>query len=228
MPLIGRGALIFWHGITAGTEADFHHWHSLEHLPERLSVPGFLRGRRYAAIAGDAPFGILYEVEQTAVLTSRPYLDRLNNPTPWTRANVANMTATNRSICAIAASFGRGVGALMLTLRFTPRPDGAESLRAWLTERALPALADRPGMSGAHLLIADRAASGADTAEKRLREAPDDVADWVVLAEGYDPQAVAEAEFKDLAAGHLAENGAEPEIRANLFRLLHCLTATDA
>ena len=228
MPLIGRGALIFWHAIAAGTEADFHHWHSFEHMPERVAVPGFLRGRRYAAIAGDAPIGILYEVENSGVLTSKPYLDRLNDPTPWTRANVARMEEVNRSICETAASFGRGVGSLMLTLRIAPRADGAEALRRWLTGQALPALADRPGMSGAHLLIADPAASRTESAEKKLRDHPDDIADWVVLVEGYDSQAVAEAEFKDLSSQSLSDNGAEPEVRANLFRLLHCVSATDA
>ena len=113
------------------------------------------------------------------------------------------MEEVNRSICETAASFGRGVGSLMLTLRIAPRADGAEALRRWLTGQALPALADRPGMSGAHLLIADPAASRTESAEKKLRDHPDDIADWVVLVEGYDSQAVAEAEFKDLSSQSL-------------------------
>jgi len=37
----GRGALVNWGGVVAASEVDYNAWHSLEHMPERLAVPGF-------------------------------------------------------------------------------------------------------------------------------------------------------------------------------------------
>jgi hypothetical protein len=54
-------------------------------MPERVGIPGFLRGRRYRAIDAAAEYFTLYEAEDAAVLTGAHYLERLNNPTPATR-----------------------------------------------------------------------------------------------------------------------------------------------
>jgi hypothetical protein len=43
MALLGRGAFVAWHDIAAGREADYHVWHSREHMLERVAIPGFLR-----------------------------------------------------------------------------------------------------------------------------------------------------------------------------------------
>ena len=45
MAFLGKGAMAFWNDVTADGEADFNHWHVFEHIPERVGVPGFLRGR---------------------------------------------------------------------------------------------------------------------------------------------------------------------------------------
>ena len=46
MPLKGEAFMIIWHDIRADSEREYHLWHTREHMPERLGVPGFLRGRR--------------------------------------------------------------------------------------------------------------------------------------------------------------------------------------
>lgn len=51
MPRIGQGVLAIWNGIAPEAEAEFVAWHVREHIPERVGLPGFLRGRRYV---GDA------------------------------------------------------------------------------------------------------------------------------------------------------------------------------
>ena len=52
MSLAGRGAVAIWHDIAPEGRDAFYAWHGNEHMPERLAIPGFLRGRRYAAIEG--------------------------------------------------------------------------------------------------------------------------------------------------------------------------------
>ncbi len=37
--------------VAAEVQVEHDDWHSHEHLPERLSIPGFLRGSRWRALA---------------------------------------------------------------------------------------------------------------------------------------------------------------------------------
>ncbi|MCW5695002.1 MAG: hypothetical protein KIT48_21800, partial [Pseudolabrys sp.] len=76
------GILAIWNNVAPGREADFETWFQGEHLQERLGVPGFIYGRRHQAISGASAFFNFYLVESPAVLTSKPYLERLDNPTP--------------------------------------------------------------------------------------------------------------------------------------------------
>ena len=46
MALLGKGALLNWGGVLPKHDLDYNLWHSLEHMPERMSVEGFLRAFR--------------------------------------------------------------------------------------------------------------------------------------------------------------------------------------
>jgi len=35
-----------WWDIPPEVRAEWEHWHTTEHMPERLGIPGFLRGLR--------------------------------------------------------------------------------------------------------------------------------------------------------------------------------------
>ena len=52
MSLLGNGAMVFWHDVAPGTDADYRDWHAHEHISERVGIPGFLRGRRCASVDG--------------------------------------------------------------------------------------------------------------------------------------------------------------------------------
>ncbi len=71
MALAGKGVLAIWNGIAAEAEADFVAWHIGEHIPERVAVPGFLRGRRYVAERGTPKYFNFYETETPEVLVAR-------------------------------------------------------------------------------------------------------------------------------------------------------------
>ena len=57
----GRGAITIWQDVRPEARADFFAWHNQEHIPERVGIPGFLRGRRYGALEGAPEFFTLYE-----------------------------------------------------------------------------------------------------------------------------------------------------------------------
>jgi len=58
--LAGRGAITIWQDVRPEAREDFFAWHNGEHIPERVGIPGFLRGRRYGALAGSPEFFTLY------------------------------------------------------------------------------------------------------------------------------------------------------------------------
>lgn len=128
------GVLAIWNDCRAGREAEFDAWFQGEHLRERLSVPGFLFGRRHQAISGSAGYFNFYLVESPDVLTSRPYLERLDNPTPMTRKIMSEVFLNmNRTVCGRTLRRGDFRGAFTVTARFDQAPDN-NALTALLDE----------------------------------------------------------------------------------------------
>ena len=118
------GILAIWNDCRAGREAEFEAWFQGEHLLERLAVPGFLFGRRHQAISGSAGYFNFYIVETPAVLTSKPYLERLDNPTPMTRKVMSEIFINmNRTVCHRTLRRGGFRGAYAVTARFNEQPD---------------------------------------------------------------------------------------------------------
>ncbi|HSA81257.1 MAG TPA: hypothetical protein VLE23_10565 [Geminicoccaceae bacterium] len=227
MALLGNGALVIWHDPTPEIESDYNEWHSKEHMCERVGVPGFRRGQRGVALTGAPRYFNLYEVDDVATLTSQAYLDRLNDPTPWTRRVVPHMHNNSRTLCRVAASFGAGVPAFWTMILLAPATGREEELRSWLAERALPQLVPRPGVLGAHLLEGERSASGTDTVEKRLRSGGTEFVDWVILVAGYDAEALAAVPMDALAEATLTDHGAASSRVRGIYRLVHCVTEAD-
>ena len=95
-----KGILAIFNDCRAGREAEFEAWFQGEHLLERLAVPGFLFGRRHAAISGSSGYFNFYLAESPAILTSKPYIERLDNPTPMTRKVMSEIFLNmNRTVC---------------------------------------------------------------------------------------------------------------------------------
>jgi len=128
------GILAIWNDCRAGREAEFDVWFQGEHLEERLGVPGFLFGRRHQAISGSAGYFNFYLVESPDVLTSKPYLERLDNPTPMTKRVMSEVFLNmNRTICRRTIRRGAFRGAFAVTARFNETPN-AGALTAALDE----------------------------------------------------------------------------------------------
>jgi hypothetical protein len=100
--------------LPANREEEVLAWHTTEHLPERLGVDGFISGKRLLNISPDGPrFLIVYELAGPDVMTSAGYLERLNNPTPWTRRSLQAFQHGTRTMATVLARFGTGGGDLI-------------------------------------------------------------------------------------------------------------------
>lgn len=188
--LAGEGAVAIWNDIAEPGRAEFYAWHLHEHMPERVGIPGFLRGRRYrAADAATQPeFFTLYETWSFQVLQGSDYLARLNDPSDWTRSATAHFQTTTRSLTRVVASHGVGSGGALLTVRFDIADEAVDTVVRRLTS-ALEAAARLPRISGAHLLGSDAGMSGQSTAESKGRKDLQVPARWVLLLEACDPEA---------------------------------------
>ena len=150
MSLLGNGAMVVWCDSTAPDDHD--DWHSHEHLSERLSVPGFRRGRRGVATDGEPRYVVIYEVDVEL----------------------------------------RGV-------QWTARWGG---LHEW----------GRP--------------PGCQPGGYVAREAPDAIADWILLIEGYDPSSIQSLTQTDLSPARLAGFGGSTDHTA-CYHVSHILTDRD-
>ena len=205
MPLLGSAAMLLAFDVAAEAVDEHDRWHTHEHLPERLSIPGFLRGTRWLAAEGAPRYMVLYEVASLATLTSPAYLERLDHPTPWTTKIMAYYRGMSRGLCAVLGSFGYGQGGAAALVRFTPSASQAVQLHRWLLDEALPRLSTTSGLGSAHLLQGVQ--PGAMTNEQRIRGADRGV-DSAVIVTGYDAIAVTRHAQALLDAGGLSGRGA--------------------
>src|SRR6266568_4077760 len=127
MGFLGKAILAFWADVDASGEADYNDWHTREHMPERCGVPGFLRGRRYVAVAAAPKYFMMYETETLETLASAAYVERLNNPTPWTRKSLALFRNSNRTACRNTLSIARGPSRIVAMATPMPRA-GAQAV----------------------------------------------------------------------------------------------------
>jgi len=189
--LLGAAAVVVWNDVAAEGRDQFYDWHDKEHIPERLSIPGFRRGRRYSKRGQSPEWLTLYEASDLQVLVSPDYLRRLNAPTPLTVDTLRYFRNTSRAVCRVAGSLGSSSGAYVLALRLeVPEAQGAR-IREDLLARIFPRAMGMTGVLACHVLVADSQASYTDTAESRTRAF--DVPAWVVLVECSRPEAAERA-----------------------------------
>ncbi len=220
MTMRGKGVVAIWNGVAGGADAGFIEWHVKEHMPERVGLPGFISGRRYAAVDGVPAYFNFYEVESPATLRSDAYLARLNDPTPWTRRVVATFVDVSRTLCAIAAGSGRGVGAFAEVLRFADTPDRDAAARL------VSSLARHEGICAAHLFLRDEGPAQV-TAETKLRKAPDTTWAAIVVSEMATADAARAARSGPLGDAALAAAGLAAPAERGLWRLDYLLRHED-
>lgn len=179
--LLGQGAVLVWNDVAAEGREQFYEWHDKEHIPERLAIAGFRRGRRYAKPGHSPEWFTLYEADDLDVVNSPAYLARLDAPTAATQRTLRYFRNTSRAVCRIAWSTGSSSGGHMLTLRLQMPHDRHEDAQRTIGAELFPRAMAMTGVVACHLYSTDQASSRIDTAESRTRTF--DVPGWVLLAE---------------------------------------------
>lgn len=220
MPLLGQAAMLLSFDIVQKAIPEHDDWHTHEHLPERLSIPGFIRGTRWVALRGQPRYFVMYEVKNLATLTSEAYLERLNNPSRLTSKIMPHYRGMTRGFCSVRGSFGLGIGHVSQLIRFKPETEAESSLRKWLLQDTLPQLPSKPGIGSVHLL--EGALTPTMTNEQRIRGADASV-DWTLFLTGYSQEALANLMQADVGNAQLEGHGATGVLDA-LYRMDYSLT----
>jgi hypothetical protein len=98
-PVSGRGLLLVMTDVDPARESEFNRWYQEEHIRERLSIPGFLRARRFVAVEGRPKYLALYDLRGPEVLQSAEYLRRRNEgATEWTQRMEAQFKGFVRNV----------------------------------------------------------------------------------------------------------------------------------
>ncbi len=207
------GLLAIWNDIAGGAENEFRRWHSREHLPERMSVPGFKRGRRLFSSQAQPRWLTLYEVDDASVLSSTAYLDRLNNPTEWTQSVLPSFVATERMGASIAHRHGSGRGGVVGTVRLWGAIGQGAELDALLRK-----VMDTSGALAGVAAIATETPQ--QTRERGLRQGDLAPSEAVLLLElGGWPEGDVEGFITGIAAERVV---------TDLYRLEHDITSAEA
>jgi hypothetical protein len=112
--------LALWNGLRdLSVLEEYERWHSIEHVPERLSVPGILEARRYGSLEVAGQFFTGYWLADLAALKNAAYQALLQHPTPWSARMRLQLTNFVRHPAQRLGSAGVTRGKALATLLLT-------------------------------------------------------------------------------------------------------------
>lgn len=215
--LAGQAVMINWSDVAVEDRPAYYAWHNHEHMPGAVRLNGFRRGRRYLAARAKRDILVFYEIDELSVLVGEEYVTKVNNPSPLTRQTTKVIRNSIRGLTRVKYSSGAGIGGHALTLRFDPRDGGGEELGRYLIHEALPQIADRVDIVGAHLCVTDKPVSSVVTVERRGR--PTIVPNWIVIVEGTSLEAVDSACDAQLSEELLHQRGCVGTVERDTYSL---------
>ena len=228
--LLGGATLAVWSNIEPEDEPEFNNWYTHQHLPERISIPGFIRGRRYVKAHNSdrkERYFTFYEVRDGDVLKSPEYMQRLNNPTEWTRKVVPMMENSVRTAARVTTTLGQGIGGFAATFEFGPADGREEELRTYVTDVALPKILGHPDGVAAHLCEADvQLTKAKDTTEenKSVGDTDRPLARWFAIVEGTSESFISNAQQILTDPSSVLAHGTSSDFNFNPYRLLVSLS----
>ena len=220
MALLGKGALLNWGGVLTKHDLDYNLWHSLEHMPERMSVKGFLRAFRCVGLKGtndNDKYFMMYDVKSKDILSSKQYLNRLNNPTDWTSKILSKYVYPSRAICEVikTKSLTNGLSGFFVTIRYLSQNNDIKNFYNISDE-----IMCQNGIFSIHCFQSDREISLLKTKEKLIRSYQgneDEIIDYAVVNECLNINKV-----KNFLLNYLKIKS-DKKIKINYYQLQHII-----
>jgi hypothetical protein len=168
------GFLVVLSDVKYEYERDYLEWLTTEHAQERLAIPGFLGVRIFRRqLPGAYRYFIWYRLENSDIVDSPAYLERLNHPTPWSRRIMPRLENFARGGGVVAASEGNSAGEVIQVAELKDA-SGVENVLASLVK-------SEPGIAAVQLLVTDEQKSSVRTSERALRSGDSGFAGLLVI-----------------------------------------------
>ncbi|WP_430245751.1 hypothetical protein [Neorhizobium sp. DAR64861/K0K2] len=208
--------LALWNDYPATMAEEYEAWHTFEHVPERLTVPGMRAARRYVSAAGKESYFTLYELESLAVIEQPSYLDLVRNPTPWSQKMRQHFSSVLRIPGEIAVKAGSGIGGATLVQAYSVE-SGKAHASIPMMEEILRQLMTQTRITGFQVVLAEPN-QVYEVFEQDEATDPDTV-NVVIIAEGTSVEALS---VTQAALTRQIEHRLEPRkrLRSDLFKLL--------
>ena len=129
---------------------EFHDWYDLEHIPERMRVPGFINAERWIGDENPKIAAATYDLDTVGVLHSAPY-DAIGgaNGSVWTKRITAIahriLRYEGEQLVPGDATAPAGAGALLVA-SMNVDPAAEHEFNEWYNAEHLPQLAAVPGV----------------------------------------------------------------------------------
>jgi len=181
MALAGGAFLALLNDFAPERDDEYNLWHSVEHVPERLTVPGITAARRYVARGAERyRYFTLYEMASPAVMLSAPYLHLFDHPTPWSTSMRPSFLNFRRMPCRTVHTRSEGVAGAIELLVFEGAVTDPEATWAKLAQTIAPL----PGVIGVHVGLQDAALPGPPGVAGHRALEP--ATTWVMLIEAQE------------------------------------------
>jgi hypothetical protein len=137
---------------------EFHDWYDNEHLPGRLTVPGFESATRYQALDGSRPPWLAVYDIVPGTLETPEYKALYANNSDREKSILARLAALDRRVYELisderppSAQGGTGVAAdpdpapVLMTVSMSVQPGAEDDMNDWYVQEHIPMLLAVPG-----------------------------------------------------------------------------------
>lgn len=167
-------------------EDEFNNWYETQHVVERLSMEGFITASRWHVL-DDAQqsqtYMATYRCNNTAVLEQPAYLDRLANPTAWTRKIMPQFKNMVRSVCYETWVAGEDNGTHVTVIRCRALGDQHAQARKLISTVMLEKMSGHQHINSIALWEAATGTVSQASPEESLRGERDQRVNWVVFVQ---------------------------------------------
>jgi hypothetical protein len=224
--LMGKGALALWLDVAPELDRETDGWYIDEHLPDRIDTGKYLRARRFEAVQGAPQYLSLFEADTPAALASEGYLSLVNKISDQSQRIRSGFSNVVRNTFDVRVSTGRGIGAVMASLRLKVGSGGDARQAIDAMDARIPQLLRAHGVVGVHWMqAAPEVRAAMDSV--RVTGHKDGSADYVLLIETSRADDVCALRERALSTKELAGNG-WLEDGFGIYRLLYEVSGLDA
>jgi hypothetical protein len=126
--------LALWNSISnAGLQPEYEAWHTFEHVPERVGLPGFMEAKRYRSLTDPAKppdYFTCYWLKTIDALNSPQYREVFAHPTPWSARMRTELRDFFRLPCTLGGAYGASTASRLATLHLQGDAAGLAALLA--------------------------------------------------------------------------------------------------